>query len=60
MNIEDVTITVEALEKVCSILDNNYGADINFKTMSEDNMNVFLATAIEAAYRIGFLDGAPK
>lgn len=60
MNIEDVKITPEAVEKVCAILSNNYGSDIDFKTMSNANLDVFLATAIEAAYRIGFLDGAPK
>lgn len=56
MNIEEVRIPVKAVEKVCSILVTNYG-NPNFKTLSNANLELFIATAIEAAYRVGYLDG---
>ena len=56
MDIESIKITVDAVNKVCEILNVNYG-DVDMKSLSEENLFVFLATAIEAGYRIGFIDG---
>lgn len=56
MDLETIKITPEAFSKICNILDVNFG-EIDVKALSETDLHYFIATCIEAAYKVGFSDG---
>jgi hypothetical protein len=56
MDLEKIKMTPEAFSKICDILNTNFG-NIDLKTLSENDLHYFIATCIEAAYKVGLSDG---
>jgi hypothetical protein len=56
-DIEKVKMPEASYNDIASILDQNYG-EVSLESLDERTFAIFLATAIEAAYRVGFRDGA--
>lgn len=57
MNISEIKITEAAFDEIGAILSINFG-EISLKTLTEETFYIFLATTIEASYRVGFKDGS--
>lgn len=56
MDLEKIKITPEAFSRICDLLNANFG-EIDLKALSENDLHYFIATCIDAAYKVGLSDG---
>jgi hypothetical protein len=56
MDLEKIKLTPEAFTRICELLNNNFG-EVELKNLNEDDLHYFIATCMEASYKIGVQDG---
>jgi hypothetical protein len=57
MKLEDIKLTEADYNKIAAILDTNFG-EVTLQTLNDETFIIFVATVLDASYRVGFQAGA--